>query len=240
MQGNHRNSVPAYQRIQNHIRKRIESAHLRPGDAVASERELAKIHGVSLMTARHALVALEREGIVERRQGAGTFVSTPKVHFNKLMSYTELMSSRGLAPRSRVLFADIVEGEEEVVARLALPVSSPLLKIKRLRLVAQEPFALETCYLGAGEFSALTGATLSRSSLFSILKSDFGVKLAYADEDIDISEADAKLASLLQVHKSAPLMRIRQIIYSTRSKPVLYVVGCYRSDRHTLFVRRFR
>ena len=67
MQGNHRNSVPAYQRIQNHIRKRIESSHLRPGDAVASERELAKIHGVSLMTARHALVALEREGIVERR-----------------------------------------------------------------------------------------------------------------------------------------------------------------------------
>jgi len=138
------------------------------------------------------------------------------------------------------LFADIVEGEEEVVARLALPVSSPLLKIKRLRLVAREPFALETCYLGAGEFTALTRATLSRSSLFSILESDFGVKLAYADEEIDISEADAKLASLLQVRKCAPLMRIRQIIYSTRSKPVLYVVGCYRSDRHTLFVRRFR
>lgn len=50
-----RNGEPTYKRIQNVIRKRIESGQLRPGDAVASERELAKMHKVSLMTARHAL-----------------------------------------------------------------------------------------------------------------------------------------------------------------------------------------
>jgi hypothetical protein len=93
---------------------------------------------------------------------------------------------------------------------------------------------LETCYLGAGEFSALTGAILSRSSLFSILERDFGVKLAYADEEIDISEADAKLASLLQVHKSAPLMRIRQIIYSTPRLLDLWIFpGTERKAQHS-------
>jgi GntR family transcriptional regulator len=232
--------TPAYKRIQTAIRERIQSGHLRLGDVVASERELARLHRVSLMTARHALVELEREGIVERRRGAGTFVCAPKVHFNKLMSYTELMSSRGLVSRSRVLFADLVEGEEEVAARLTLPPSSQLLKIKRLRLVGEEPFALETCYLSAIEFSALTTPVLSRSSLFSILERDFGVELAYADEEIDVSVADAKLASLLQLRNAAPVMRIRQVIYSTKSKPILYVVGCYRSDRHKLFIRRFR
>ncbi len=36
--------------------------------------------------------SLEPEGIVERRRSAGTFVAAPKMHFNKLMSYTEQMS----------------------------------------------------------------------------------------------------------------------------------------------------
>ena len=75
MSGNHRNGTPVYKRIQNTIRKRIKAAQLTPGDAVPSERELAKTHEVSLMTARHALAGLEREGIVERRLGAGTFVA---------------------------------------------------------------------------------------------------------------------------------------------------------------------
>ena len=66
------NGVPAYQKIQATIMKRIDSGQLKPGDAVDSERELAKIHQVSLMTARHALTALEREGMVQRRRGAGT------------------------------------------------------------------------------------------------------------------------------------------------------------------------
>ena len=133
MPGNHRNGTPVYKRIQNAIRKRIESTELRPGDAVASERELARTHKVSLMTARHALAGLEREGVVERRRGAGTFVAAPKIHFNKLMSYSEHMSSRGLVQRSRVLVAKVIEDEAEVAARLGLPATSALVKIERLR-----------------------------------------------------------------------------------------------------------
>src|SRR5579884_1575237 len=114
-------NTPAYQRIQNAIRQRIEGGHLKSGDMVASERELARIHKVSLMTARHALAGLEREGVVERRRGSGTFVAPPRIHFNKLMSYTEQMASRGLAAGSRIIAAKIIEQEDEIAARLMLP-----------------------------------------------------------------------------------------------------------------------
>src|ERR1700740_158982 len=105
-----RNGIPAYKRIQTAILKRIEARQLKAGDLVDSERKLAKIHNVSLMTARHALAVLEREGMVERRLGAGTFVAPPRIHFNKLMSYTEHMASRGLAPRSKIILARKIEG----------------------------------------------------------------------------------------------------------------------------------
>src|SRR5579862_7252479 len=119
-----KDGVPAYKRIQWTITKLLEAGELKPGEAVNSERELAKIHGVSLMTARHALAGLEREGVVVRRRGAGTFIAPPKIHFNKLMSYTEQMSGRGLPVSSKLLSLNVIDTEPEVAARLALPAAS--------------------------------------------------------------------------------------------------------------------
>jgi len=232
--------MPAYQRIQSVIRKRIEAGQLHPGDPVPSERDLAKIHHVSLMTARHALATLEREGIVERRRGIGTFVAAPKIHFNKLMSYTEQMSSRSLTAGSRVLFAKIMDTESEAAARLSLPPTSGILKLERLRHAAGEPFALETCYLNAAEFAGLLDAPIGRESLFGILERNYKVELGYADEEVDATAADSRIAELLAIPRREPLLRIRQIIYSTKGKAIMYVLGFYRSDRHNLVIRRFR
>lgn len=234
------NGMPAYQRIQNAIQKRIDSGQLQPGDAVASERDLAKIHQVSLMTARHALASLEREGVVERRRGIGTFVAAPKIHFNKLMSYTEQMASRSLTAASKILFAKIMDNEPEVAARLSLPPMSNVVKLERLRHAAGEPFALETCYLSAAEFPELLDTPVGRESLFGILERNYKVELGYADEEVDATAADPRIAELLGVPRRDPLLRIRQVIYSTKGKAIMYVLGFYRSDRHNLVIRRFR
>lgn len=235
-----RNGIPAYQRIQGKIRKIIETGDLRPGDAVPSERELARMHEVSLMTARHALASLEQEGAVERRRGVGTFVAAPKIHFNKLMSYTEQMGSRSLNACSKVLLAKIIDDEQDVNARLSLSPKSRVVKIERLRHAADEPFALETCYLSAAQFSGLVTAPLQRDSLFATLERDYNVELGYADEEVDATAADQRTAELLGVPKREPLLRIRQVIYSTKGVVILYVLGLYRSDRHNLVIRRFR
>src|SRR6266566_3118622 len=189
------NALPAYQRIQSVIRKRIDSGQLQAGDPVPSERELAKTHHVSLMTARHALASLEREGFVERRRGIGTFVAPPKIHFNKL---------------------------------------------ERLRHASGEPFALEICYLSAAEFPGLLDAPVARESLFGILERDYKVELGYADEEVDATAADPRIADLLAIPRREPLLRIRQVIYSAKGKAIMYVLGFYRSDRHNLVIRRFR
>lgn len=240
MPTNGRNGTPAYQKIQSSIRERIEAGELKPGDAVTSERELAKIHRVSLMTARHALAGLEREGMVERRRGSGTFVAPPRIHFNKLMSYTEQMSSRGLAPSSKIIVAKIIEDEAEIAARLNLPAGSRMVKVERVRHTSEEPFALETCYLPADAFPGLVRSPLGRSSLFSTLEREYGVEITYADEEVDATAADARVAQALEIPRGAPVLRIRQVIHASNGKAIVYVIGFYRSERHSLFIRRFR
>jgi GntR family transcriptional regulator len=233
-------ATPAYRRIQLTLQKRIEAGELQPGDAVPSERELARNHEVSLMTARHALAEMEREGLVDRRRGAGTFVALPTIHFNRLASFTEQMASRGLPARSRILCASVVEGEQEAAARLSLSPHARLVKIERLRQSGEQPFAVEICYLPAEEFQGLLSLPLERRSLFATLERDYNIELAYADEEVDATPASARIAELLGIHAGAPVLRIRQALFSTAGKAAVYVIGCYRSDRHTLMIRRFR
>jgi GntR family transcriptional regulator len=234
------NTTPAYKQIQNAILRRIESGELRTGDAVASERELARFYGVSLMTARHALAVLEREGMVERRRGAGTFVAPPRIHFNKLMSYTEQMGARSLPVRTRVLSMATITDAPEIAARLLIPSASRLLRIERLRRAGDEPFAVETCYLSAADFSSLTRDKLERGSLFATLETEYKLKISYADEEVDATAADPQVARRLGVPHGFPLLRLRELIHSASGKPFLYVLGLYRADRHTLHIRRFR
>jgi len=231
---------PAYKRIQSAIRQKIDAGKLKSGDVVESERELAKLHNVSLMTARHALADLAREGIVERRHGAGTFVAPPKIHFNKLLGYSEQMASLGLTTRSRIVSSAILTGEHEIAARLALSPSERLVRVERVRSAGSEAIAHEVCYLSATEFDDLIDAPLDRSSLFAALQRNYGIELAYADEEIDATDADHRIAELLSIPRGTSLLRIRQLIFSTSGRPIVYVMGLYRSGRHTVRIRRFR
>ena len=66
------------------------------------------------------------------------------------------------------------------------------------------------------------------------------MKLGYSDEEIDATAAEPQTAELLGVPRREPLLRIRQLIFSTKGKPLIYVLGIYRSDRHNFVIRRFR
>lgn len=157
------------------------------------------------------------------------------------MSYTEQMGSRGLTPASKVLMVKVVDDEEEATARLSLAPRSRVLKLERLRHAAGgEPFALETCYLPGDTFVNLQSGKLENDSLFSTLQRDYQVELSYSDEEVDATAADPRTAELLGLPKRAPLLRIRQVIFSTKGAVTLYVLGLYRSDRHNLVIRRYR
>jgi len=156
------------------------------------------------------------------------------------MSYTEQMAARSLTAASRILYAKTIDNEPDPAARLSLAPTKSLIKLERLRHAADEPFALETCYLSADDFPGLLEAPLSRDSLFATLERNYDVRLGYADEEIDATAADPRTAELLNVPRRDPLLRIRQVIYSTRGKAIIYVLGIYRSDRHNFVIRRFR
>jgi len=64
-----------YQQIVDGLRREVSEGRLKPGDTLPSFRALAEDLLVSLITVKRAYEELEREGIIYRRQGLGTFVA---------------------------------------------------------------------------------------------------------------------------------------------------------------------
>lgn len=65
-----------YEHIVEQIRALIREGRWTPGDQIPPERELADRFRVSRTSVREALRALEMQGVIESRQGGGTFVRT--------------------------------------------------------------------------------------------------------------------------------------------------------------------
>src|SRR6185436_8447713 len=64
-----------YQQIVDGVKREVSEGRLRPGAPLPSFRQLAEDLLVSVITVKRAYEELEREGIIYRRQGLGTFVS---------------------------------------------------------------------------------------------------------------------------------------------------------------------
>ena len=67
---------PLYLQIRTLLEQSLEAEEWRPGEAIASEIELAQRFGVSHGTVRKAIDALAADNLLVRRQGKGTFVAT--------------------------------------------------------------------------------------------------------------------------------------------------------------------
>src|SRR2546426_3541898 len=76
--------VPRYHHIAEELRERIQSGGLGPGFRLPNQRRLARDFGVTLMTVRHALELLERDNLIRRQHGLGTFVAAPSIDYDIL------------------------------------------------------------------------------------------------------------------------------------------------------------
>jgi GntR family transcriptional regulator len=84
---------PLYE-VRNVVAERIAAGDWKPGNALPSEFELARELGVSAATLRKSFDLLEREHLIIRRHGRGTFVSDPTSH-DQLTRFSNLSTANG-------------------------------------------------------------------------------------------------------------------------------------------------
>ena len=138
--------VPVYVQIRDAIRDLLHELLLPPDTALPAERVMCERIGVSKMTLRQAYGLLERDGLIRRRRGLGTFVASPGLEKSlpDMRSFTEEMVAQGKVATSRLLSFDLCVPLPATREFFRLPESESVYTIRRLRLSDGVPAALES------------------------------------------------------------------------------------------------
>lgn len=198
-----------------------------PDTAIERERQLADRFGVSRETVRQALAALQFEGIIYTIHGSGSYVAKKRVTKRlKLMSFSEELISRGMVPTSKLL---TVSNVAQAPGDHTPP--GPFLRIERLRLGDNRPMSLEVSYVSNEIAPDLREKDLS-SSVYEILRNDYGVKIESAEEHISPIVLDANQASLLDAKEGEPAFEIIRIALDIRGREIERSTSIRPGDRY--------
>jgi GntR family transcriptional regulator len=195
--------------------------------------ELARRQGCSLITVRHALAELAREGRVKRVPGRGTFVQAPPIERDlaTIRSFTEEMHRRGWDHETRLIGAREESADLAVAEALRLPIGAPVLHLERVRLAAGAPLLLEHVYLSKDRYEGILAEDLERSSLYELLASRFGIQLIRAHETIEPVLPSRRDARLLGQSSRQPALLLEGTTYTYNDVPVEYCRALVRGDR---------
>lgn len=228
-----RGPVPYYHQISTILRDRIANGEFRAGDRIPSEEELRQMFAVSRATIRQALQSLERDGLINREAGRGSFVRCciAGIAELKMTCLLEDLIALGIPAKNKVSDVGIVGASRTVAQALGVSPGQNVFTFLRIVAVEDEPFAANRVFLHERMARCLNNADLADAHLLRTLEKKCGVAAARAEQVIEAILADARQANFLNVETGSALLSVTRSAFNYHDDCIEYSVTLYRSDR---------
>lgn len=228
--------IPLYKKIEEAIYQEIASGNWSPGQRALTEEELAKKFKVSRMTARHALVELEREGVLVRFRGLGTYVAQNKIRrtLDKLLPFSAMLRGYGMEPGVKTYRFTVLPVDNFLAKTLNIQPQELIIKSEQLQLGDQFPISVLELHMPQALCPGITAMDFERSDYYEFLEEQYGIVIKYADTTIEAVAASDDQADKLQVNRGFPLLQLCRLSHDQRSRPVSYSKIFIRSDKYLI------
>lgn len=216
--------VPRYLQIADALRECLRRGEIVPGARLEAQRALARRFDVTLMTLRQALETLEREHLIERRHGLGTFATAPSVDYNilQLRRLAGDLSAQGENVATRVLGARFVAADRRAATALRLHARARVLALDRLRLIDARPMSLQRSLLPAHLGEEVAKADLGVTPLHEVLELKLGIAIARASEAVSAVRLPRRAARELGCRPGVPAFESERVSYGLDGEPVVF------------------
>ncbi len=233
--------IPLYHQLEMNLRHRINSSEFKVGDPLPSEEVLGKEYQVSRITVRQALAKLKDDEIIRRMPGKGTFVAKkdPGTTIHKFDGSIEDAIFRGFGPNyeARLISSAPTDVVESVSDALQLGMDEKVWEIVRIRLGDGSPMGYFTNFLPMDIGQQISSEDIETRPILNTLETRLGFDLAVAEQHIDATIADTKLAEILDINIGDPLLRLIRTTFDKDGRPVNHAVVLIRSDNYSFKVR---
>lgn len=224
-------SVPLYRRVYEIVVQRIVSGELRPGAMLPSETDLGAELGVSQGTARKALIELEQSGVIERRQGRGTFVATTTPE-SALFHFFRLRRTDGTQAIPEPVEETVRKrrGTAKEVVALGCDKGSSVFEIARVRSIDGRLVSRETSILQARLFPGIGDRGPLPNALYTLYQQAYGFAVVRAEEKLRAVPASEAIASALEIAEGTPLMEVERRALDITGRVIEFRLSLYVTD----------
>lgn len=226
-----KSSVPLYLQIATLFRRSISNGEWPEGYQLPTLDELMEEFGVGRVTVRQALDIIEREGLVRRQRGRGTFVarSGSDRHWLTLVSnWSTLMQATEGTITETLVDEDAQEtpplSEEE--GKLA----SAYRYMRRVHRLNNRPYAVLDIFLDKDVYDRAEPGIFDRTTVLRAMGNMAGVEIVHAWQTLKIDTADAETAALLDVPVNDPVAEVRRVALDPAGRVIYFCHLVYRGD----------
>jgi GntR family transcriptional regulator len=215
------------------IRQRILAGEF-ADDRIPSESDLANELGVSRTTIRDALSRLEAEGVIYRKQGAGTFVNRPglriRSRLEEVWSYESILRAHGYTPSTRIISRRETPAGPELSQTLDLSPEEPVLVVEKLFLEDELPVILARNTIPMRLITRPFKEAALLKPVFDFLLEYGGQPLGYYISELVPELVDGRLAQTLGLKSGTPLISFEEVGYNEANEPILTSKSYFRDD----------
>jgi len=228
---------PLYQAVVEAIQQQVESGQLKMDAKLPSESELCKIHAVGRNTVRRAIHELVIDGILRTVPGVGTFVVNQRLDKSAdyLLGFTHEMQLRGKQVTSRVLEAKIIGADPLLSRRLQVQLGADVVFLYRVRLMDDEPTAIERAYLPHQLCPGILDYDFSTDSLYETLSTIYRRMPDHAEQIIEAGIATPEVSTLLGLTPPAVVLMFHRETRLATGQVIEYVDSELRADRFRFY-----
>ena len=217
-----------FQRLQADLAALIQ--RMPPGSRLISEPELAKQLGVSRATLREAMRTFETQGLIRRRQGAGTFVVGKVPVMDAGLEVLESLDTMARRMNLAVTVSDLeleqVDAEPDQATSLGIEAGTCITRVRRVMRAETRPVAylidtLPEDVLKSGDLPA----EFDGSVLDFMLKRGDNLRISRAA--ISATNATADVAKALEIQRGDVLLKFVSQLYTAEGRNVDYTVSYF-------------